>query len=242
MECHHLGRPKNIRRKRKRIYTTRIISMTIEPCLYDFQLSDVDSRNTVSGEQAELIFDYFKHHPLFNWANANNGCEGRADAVCVLLDAWGIPNYKAWAFSAGYLKNGVGELVQNWKYHVAPVLAVEDGDKIIDYVLDPSTGTLLKEVREWAESITKLPHSYYFIRKSEWYIFPGDQISKRPWHGRNSQNRKWMIQCLGGINSLTATGRAHLCFNKNRLKQIVQAFTTLKQELPSFIMSSKNAS
>jgi hypothetical protein len=204
----------------------------IVPTLFDVLLSDVSLRNIVPKQQAEDLFTFFKHHPLFNWTNSNNGCEGRADAVCVLLDKWNIPNYKGWAFGGAYLKNHIGELKQNWKYHVAPVLSVEEGGKIIDYVLDPSTAGSLMQIDEWAAAITRLPHSYYCIRKSCWYIFPSKNISREKWNMRDKQNRKWMIQCLAGINSLTATGKAQLCFNKKRLKNISVSFEKLKKEKP----------
>jgi|GEM_PF-636243 len=201
--------------------------------LFDFPLSDVSLRSTVSKKQAEELFIFFRRHPLFNWKNANNGCEGRADAVCVLLDQWNIPNYKGWAFGGAYLKNHVGELKQNWKYHVAPVLSVQEGGEIIDYVIDPSTGSSLQQIEEWATAITQLPHSYYCIRKACWYIFPSKNISRLKWNIRNKQNRKWMIQCLAGINSLTATGKAELCFNKVRVKKTSAAFEKLKNTKPS---------
>src|SRR5215203_1038949 len=166
----------------------------IVPTLFDFLLSDVSVRDTVSKKQAEDLFLFFKQHPVFNWKNANNGCEGRADAVCVLLDKWNIPNYKGWAFGGAYLKNHVGALKQNWKYHVAPVLSVQEGNEITDYVIDPSTADTLLPIEEWAAAITELPHSYYCIRNSHWYIFPSKNISRSKWNLRNKQNRKWMIQ------------------------------------------------
>lgn len=207
----------------------------IIPALFDGHLSENNfQRKTVSKKLAEELFIFFKQHPLFNWKNANNGCEGRADAVCVLLDEWNIPNYKGWVFGGAYLKNHVGELKQNWKYHVAAVLAVEEDEQITDYVLDPSATNSLKPIDEWAASITLLPHSYFVTRQSQWYIFPSKDISKVKWNARNKQNRKWMIQCMAGINSLTATGKAALCFNKIRVKNTAAAFEKLKKQKPIF--------
>lgn len=202
----------------------------IVPTLFDTVLSDASSRITVSKQDAENLFNFFNKHPLFNWANANNGCEGRADAICVLLDKWNIPNYKAWAFGGAYLKSHVGQLKQNWKYHVAPLLSVEHNGEVIDYVLDPSTATSLKPVEDWAADITEIPHSYYCIRHSRWYIFPTKRISILKWNIRDKQNRKWMTQCLAGINSLTATGRAKLIFNRKRVKRVTTAFEKLKTQ------------
>ncbi len=210
--------------------------MIIVPTLYDVALSEItDPWRTVSAGTSAQLFQLFKDHPLFNWKDANNGCEGRADAVCVLLDAWGIPNYKAWIFGGAYLKGHIGALKQNWKYHVAAVLAVQEQQNIVHYVIDPATADTLQTVEKWAAGITQLPHSYYCIRKADWYIFPGKDISNALWHERNKQNRKWMIQCLAGINGLTPTGKARLCFNKNRLKNISAAFEKTKQEKPALM-------
>jgi hypothetical protein len=209
--------------------------MKIIPALFDGELSNVDfQRNTIPKKQAEELFTFFKQHSLFNWKDANNGCEGRADAVCVLLDEWGVPNYKGWVFGGAYLKNHIGELKQNWKYHVAAVLAVEEDKHVIDYVIDPSTANSLQRIDDWAMTITLVPHSYYSIRHAHEYIFPSKDISNSKWNDRNKQNRKWMIQCLAGINGLTAPGRAALSFQKTRLKNTALAFEKLKIEKPSF--------
>ncbi len=205
----------------------------IIPSLLDNRFSDITFLpSTLSKKQADQLFVFLKQHPLFNWKDANNGCEGKADAVSILLDKWGIPNCKAWVFSGAYLKKHVGELIQNWKYHVSTVIAVEENGRIVYYVLDPSTSNSLKSIDEWAIGITKLAHSYYFIRQSHWYIFPDKNIATSKWNPRNKQNRKWMIQCLAGINSITATGRARLCFNKVRLKNTEASFKKLKSEKP----------
>jgi len=205
----------------------------IVPTLFDVLLSDVGPPgSTISQIQAEKLFLFFKEHPLFNWKNANNGCEGRADAICVLLDAWNIPNYKGWVFGGAYLKKHMGALKQNWKYHVAPVLPVMQDGQILLYILDPATAGSLQLIDEWAAAITQVPHSYYFTRQSHWYIFPGKDIGTSKWNTRNRQNRKWMIQCLAGINGLSGTGKARLCFNKAQLKNITAAFEKAKRYNP----------
>jgi hypothetical protein len=215
--------------------------MTIVPALLDFNLSDIDMPPyTVSKELAEQLFIFFKQHPLFNWTKSNNGCEGRADAVCVLLDEWHIPNYKGWVFGGAYLKQHVGALKQNWKYHVAAMLAVRENGQVVHYILDPATANTLQPIDAWAASITELPHSYYFTREAHWYIFPDKNISTKKWNTRNKQNRKWMIQCLTGINGLTSTGKAILSFNKERIKNTVVAFRKAKLQKPAFINDHGN--
>jgi hypothetical protein len=207
--------------------------ITIVPTLFDYVLSDAGTpSHIVAKSQAEQLFHFFKQHPLFNWKRTHNGCEGRADAVCVLLDEWDIPNYKVWVFGGAYLKNHIGGLKNNWNYHVAPVLPVEEDGQVRYYVLDPATAGSLQRIEEWAAGITQLPHSYYCIREPHWYIFPEERISITKWHTRNRQNRKWMIQCLAGINSLTSAGKARLCFDKGRIKKTLLAFERVKKEKP----------
>ena len=209
--------------------------MTYElvPTLFDHILSDTaEPASTISKADAEQLFLFFKQHPLFKWQDSHNGCEARADAVCVLLQHWNIPHYKAWVFSGSYLKDHIGGLKQNWNYHVAPLLPVEENEETIMYVIDPATGSSLQQMDNWAGAITAYPHSYHFIRLPNWYIFYEKKITPYNWHPRNRQNRKWMLQGLAGINGLAASGKARLCFNKGRLKNTERAFEKLKKQPP----------
>lgn len=203
------------------------------PTLYDYSLADsVDEANVVSRDDAEKLFAYFKKQPLFNWKDSNNGCEARADAICMLLDAWHIPNYKGWVFGGYYLKKHIGGLNQNWNYHVAPILQVNEGGKIVMYVLDPATSGNLQTIYNWAAGITQFPHSYHFAKQSKYYIFNDKKITPFNWHSRNKRNYKWMIQGIAGINGLSIKGKAKLCFNKKGIKQKVNEFEGLKSKNP----------
>ena len=209
--------------------------MTIDlvPTLFDYGLSDItDPAKSLDKADAEKLFLLFKDHPLFKWGQNHNGCEARADAVCVLLAAWDIPHYKAWVFSGQYLKKHIGGLKKHWKYHVAALLQVKTADAVEWYVIDPATSNSLQTLYEWAASVTDYPHSYHFIKLPHWFIFNEKKITAANWHSRNRQNRKWMIQGLAGINGLSATGKARLCFNKSRLKNTARAFEKLKKEQP----------
>jgi len=211
------------------------MTSVIVPTLFDYSLSDtLVTSHTITRADAEQLFSFFSGHKIFKWNESHNGCEARADAVCVLLDAWHIPNCKAWVFGGKYLKNHVGALKKNWNYHVAPVLQVKEETGIVFYVLDPATANCLQPIADWAAAITMLPHSYHFFMQSHWYIFRGNDIKRSNWHTRNRQNRKWMIQGLAGINSLSARGKAQLCFNKGRIKNTDTAFRRLKK-LSAFI-------
>jgi Glutaminase len=207
--------------------------MEIIPTLFEYQLSDItDSSKTVSKQQAGAIMQFFAAQPLFTWTKSNNGCEARADAVCLLLQQWDIPHYKAWVFSGKYLKNHLGGLKQNWNYHVAALLQVMEAGEIVHYIIDPATSQELQTLYNWAANITDFAHSYQLIKEPHWYIFAGNKITAYNWNSRNRQNRKWMIQGLAGINGLSAKGRAALVFNKSRIKKTAMAFEKLKQQQP----------
>ena len=206
----------------------------IIPTLFEHDLSDItEGGKTVSKELAEAMMLFFATNRLFKWSDSNNGCEARADAVCILLSEWGIPNYKAWVFSGQYLKKHVGGLKQNWNYHVAAMLQVMENGELIHYIIDPATSAGLQTFYNWAAGITDYPHSYQLVKEAHWYIFSGKKISINNWNSRNRQNRKWMIQGLAGINGLSAKGKAALVFNKGRIKKISIAFEKLKREKPA---------
>lgn len=208
----------------------------IVPTLFEYKLSDATVADTfVLKTIAEELMDFFAAHPLFKWAYSHNGCEARADAVCVLLDEWGIPNSKAWVFSGRYLKNHVGGLKQNWKYHVAASLPVMENGQLIHYILDPATSAGLLTLYGWAANVTDYAHSYHFLKEPRLYIFHDKKITRDNWHARNRRNRKWMIQGLANVNGLTAKGKAELIFNKARIKNTAAAFERLKKLKPSFL-------
>lgn len=208
--------------------------MEIIPTLFESRLSDItDSSKNVSKEQALSIMQFFAAQTWFNWTKSHNGCEARADAVSVLLEQWGVPHYKGWVFGGRFLHDHVGALKQNWKYHVAVMLQVEEDGQARKYIIDPATSPGLQSFYDWASGITDLAHSYHLVKEPHWYIFPGKKITANNWHARNRQNRKWMIQGLAGINGLDAKGKAALVFNKESIRRTKLAFEQLKSKSPA---------
>jgi Glutaminase len=206
------------------------MDVQLVPTLFDYLLTDVIVPvNSVSKEEAEKLFTFFQTNSLFKWHDVHNNCEARADAVCRLLDAWNIPNYKAWIFGGAFLRNHIGGLKQSWNYHVAALLPVMEADTIVFYVIDPSIFNRLQTMYDWATEITAYPHSYHFIKSGEYYIFPSGKISQDNWHKRNRQNNKWFIQGLAGINGVSPVGKAQLIFNRNRIANTVKKFTALQK-------------
>jgi hypothetical protein len=216
-----------------KISTFNKMDEVLLPTLFEYVLSDaIDPQKSVTKSDAEKLFTFFKNCSLFKWGDTHNNCEARAEAVCLLLDEWMVPNYKGWVFSGAFLKNHIGGLKQLWNYHVAALVQVKENDELKFYIMDPATSNHLISINEWAGNVTDYPHSYHFIKDAGNYIFPSGRIFKDNWHQRNKQNRKWMIQGLAGINGLTSTGKAQLCFRKQKLKRTAERFLELNKGNP----------
>lgn len=199
----------------------------IKKTLYDFALSDeIKTDKAISKQQVEKLFTYFKESPLFRWQDANNDCEDRANAICILLDEWKIQNGKGWVFS-GYVFKKIGYLKNLWKYHVAALLPVKEGEEIKYYIIDPATSGKLVTIEEWAANVTDNPHSYHLIKNGDYYIFNPLKIKNNNWYKRNKGNYNWTIQGLSGINGVSSKGKAQLAFNKKRLLKAKKIFKEL---------------
>ncbi len=202
--------------------------------LYDHSLSDIaETDKAITKQEAEKFFIFFKNCKPFRWTDANNNCEDRANAVCILLDKWNIQNGKGWAFS-GYVFKKIGYLKNLWKYHVAALLPVKEEGKINYYIIDPATSDKLVTIADWAANITDNPHSYYLIKNGNYYIFNAKKIEKNNWYKRNKRNYNWTMQGLSGINGVSGKGKAQLAFNKNRVVKTKKIFEELKNLQPVF--------
>ena len=202
--------------------------------LYDHSLSDIaETDKAITKQEAEKFFIFFKNCKPFRWTDANNNCEDRANAVCILLDKWNIQNVKGWAFS-GYVFKKIGYLKNLWKYHVAALLPVKEEGKINYYIIDPATSDKLVTIADWAANITDTPHSYYLIKNGNYYIFNAKKIEKNNWYKRNKRNYNWTMQGLSGINGVSGKGKAQLAFNKNRVVKTKKIFEELKNLQPVF--------
>jgi hypothetical protein len=215
-------------------------SFTSKTLLYQPFTDELNTEKTITKSHAEEIFHFFKQCKLFRWKDANNDCEDRANAICILLDEWNIPNYKAWVFSGWFLNKGTGSLNNTWNYHVAPLLPVHSDDLIKYFVLDPATTDDLITIEAWAANITASPFSYHFIRDSSYYIFPSGKIEKDNWYKRNKRNYRWTMQGLSGINAVSPKGKAQLSFAKHRVKSAELAFTQLKCNKPHFTSDNES--
>ena len=207
--------------------------MTLPKALFEASLSYVpEPDRVVTKETAEQLFSFFAACPLFRWSDAQNDCEDRANAVCLLLDAWQVPNYKGWVFSGAFLKRTTGSLLNFWNYHVAAALPVAENGGVAIYIIDPASASTLLTLDDWAHRVTDEACSYYLVRNSEDYIFHQASIKEDNWYKRNRQNYKWTIQGLAGINGVSPRGKAQLVFNKIRIKNTERAYKDLLANKP----------
>ena len=206
------------------------MSLLQSKTLFHSALSDeIDTSRTLTPKEAEKVFNFFKNCTLFRWQDANNDCEDRANAICILLDHWKIPNYKGWVFSGYFLRRENGSLTNNWNYHVASLLPVKENEQMKYYIIDPATSAELLTLEEWASAVTHTPFSYHFIKHGNQYIFPPKKIEKNNWYKRDKRNLRWTIQGVSGINGVSSVGKAQLCFKKNKVKLTEQRFNELKK-------------
>lgn len=118
--------------------------------------SGVIHLSVVSEDLALQIFKELaaQEHIPFNYVL--DGCYARAHEMSWLLEKQGVSSGKI--FIAGPLKAWdrfqPGWWVE-WKgYHVAPVIAVRRGDRIMINVIDPSVADKLLSMDEWLDLIT----------------------------------------------------------------------------------------
>ncbi len=202
--------------------------------LFDEALSDeIETGNAISKSQAEKLFNFFKECKILRWQDANNDCEDRANAICILLDYWKISTAKGWVFS-GYVFKKIGYLKNLWKYHVAVLIPALTDGQVNYYIIDPATSEKLITIADWAANVTDNPHSYHLIKKGEYYIFNDRKIKKDNWHTRNRRNYNWTMQGLSGINGISSKGKAQLAFKKNKVLKTKKAFNELKIHNPGF--------
>ncbi|MEO8413382.1 MAG: protein-glutamine glutaminase family protein [Ginsengibacter sp.] len=200
----------------------------IKKALFYEDLSDeIATGKTVTKEEAQRLFIFFRDHTLFRWFDANNDCEDRANAICILLDEWKIRNGKGWVFS-GYVFKKTGFLKNLWKYHVAALVPVLEGSIMNYYIIDPATSAKLILLEDWAVNITDNPHSYYLIKQGDYYIFHQRKIKKDNWYKRNKGNFNWTMQGISGINGISDKGRAELAFNKKKVLKTKKMFSELR--------------
>ncbi len=106
--------------------------------------------NVISMEKAQMLFDYIEDQDQIPFFYPEEGCYARAMEMARILDQMGVNSAKVFV---------EGDLVVKtyrtpfrfvlWDYHVAPVIAVRDGEEIKLMTLDPSIMKRPVTVDEW---------------------------------------------------------------------------------------------
>lgn len=208
---------------------------------YEQISTPIDESKFVDSTTAKNVYTFFKTSGLFKWHDYNN-CEDRANAISILLDAWQMPNYKAWVFSGQFLTKDNGLLTNRygvrWKYHVAVCLPVKVDGQLKFITIDPSTTEDAVDVAFWANNVTDKKNSYYFLTPSNKYIWggKGKNISQHSFFDRNKTNYEYTIQGLAGFNGLNKKDRIKMktTSGRNKLMQTETSFNNMKNNKPSF--------
>lgn len=191
--------------------------------------------------KAESYFDFFSNSDAFKWKeDLKNNCEDRANAVSILLDKWGIPNYKVWIFNGSFLNKGKSKLCGNcpnsicWGFHVATIIPYKEDNKIKHVVIDPATLNSPNDILFWAKNITCSETNYYLITDGNKYIWSkrGSEFSKGSFWVRNEKNFKLTMQGLAGINGKSIGGKVSLLFGKRKVKETKKKFSYLLENNP----------
>lgn len=113
-----------------------------------------DAVSVISPDRALEVFDRLKEMNNIAYGYTDDGCYARAHLMCRALFDMGMVPEKAWAFETDQreliVKFPHGE--QTWWFHVAPVIAVEDGaGGVQPMVFDPSLFDGPVTLKEWGD-------------------------------------------------------------------------------------------
>lgn len=170
---------------------------------YDLLEDAIPDKPCITMAIADSLFDFFKNESLFIWTDHNN-CEDRANAICLLLDKWKVPNCKGWVIEGSILNQpDKGLLKDGWGHHITAVVPVCVDGITKFYVIDPATQKAPVLLEVWAESVSLKPYCYFFKKLGDNVdvIYKlGDKMTKSSWDKRNPNNYKHTLQGLAGYN------------------------------------------
>ena len=136
----------------------------------------------VSIKQAVDIFNYVKDEIGIEFKYSYAGCEKRAHAVSLLLNAKKIKHYKIWNFDPMLVslfnksqkptaasKAGLSPNI-SWAYHVAILVFVKEGKEVVPMVVDPALSDEIITQQKWLD-LQNAPKSYFTILDPVWYNY-----------------------------------------------------------------------
>jgi ribosomal protein S6E (S10) len=113
--------------------------------------ADNSSNKTISLKRANELFKKALAMKDISWKYKDDGCVARAHLMARRFEAEGVHVDKVWIKGNLYIP----ELDLAWDMHVAPIVYVEDQNKIQKMVIDPSLFDRPVTVEEWDKKLTK---------------------------------------------------------------------------------------
>lgn len=200
-----------------------------QDAIHYIQLSEKMDINPICNAKADSIFKTFLTSKAFDWTDRKNNCEDRANAICLILDKWGVSNGKAWLFggkNASY-GNKLGTL-KGWSYHVAACIFVrQDNGQIDTLVIDPLTDSeKAVNIRSWSSLITRNPTNIYFITSNAKY--QQNMVSLTPTWKFSNDFYEETIEGLTRYNNFSIWTRVKTKkYLKKNLKKVKSEFISL---------------
>ncbi len=104
--------------------------------LYSKENNQKIDLSVLSEEEAKSLFDEIAARDDIPFGYPMDGCYARAHKMVRLMEDQGVIAGKAFVEGQLYVDTKFGEV--GWGYHVAPVVLVKVGGKVIPYIFDPS--------------------------------------------------------------------------------------------------------
>jgi len=108
--------------------------------------------SVISKAKADLIVKEFLKMEDIPFDYALDGCFARAHKMAYLLDQKNIVTAKAFVMGRLFASTKYGPA--SWRYHVAPILLVEENGEKIPYVIDPSLSDVAMKYEDWKNLIS----------------------------------------------------------------------------------------
>ena len=153
-------------------------------------MEDIEQLTRIMASKQYIPFDYL-----------DNGCEARAHEMAQILDKMCINSGKAFLSSSGI--NSLSYKGASWQYHVAPFVLVEDGGKVVPYIIDPSvSGKNAMTLEEWDDVIGTFHSRNLTVTRK--YIFMRTDMSSdhNKYRRKDNIKKNLAFQYFGASSSL----------------------------------------
>lgn len=111
--------------------------------------------SVLSEQEVQEYFNLMKSQSHIPFSYPEDGCYARAQEMSLLLEQYGVVTGKV--FIEGDLRvetNNSAKGFVEWWYHVAPIVLVDTGEKVEQYVLDPSLFDRAVPLEVWTNTQT----------------------------------------------------------------------------------------